>query len=171
MIQYYLILSLSSHARVPLFKPLFRDHTISNPRPIRAPIPQSPGTGSCTSPDADPPTPCLIQKSWMFFINTGSGSIYSIVKTCFLRRRDTHSRDVTLETILSRHTSSRISPHRAPFANRTILFSGRGEFVSTAIGNSQIHRYFQKIPVFRGLLPCKIAGHKRSLFSEGVKDV
>ena len=68
-------------------------------------------------------------------------------------------------------TSSRIRPHNAPFANRTIRFYWQVEIVSTGFRNSLIRRYFTKTLIFKGFLPCKIAGHKRPLFPDGVQVV
>lgn len=53
--------------------PFYGIHTIPNPGPLQAPIHNFLKTEPCTSPDLDPPTPCLVQKSWKIFTNRGSG--------------------------------------------------------------------------------------------------
>jgi hypothetical protein len=53
--------------------PFFAIHTIPNPGLIRPPIPHFTKTEPHTRPDLDPPTPCLVQKSWKILLNRVSG--------------------------------------------------------------------------------------------------
>jgi hypothetical protein len=88
------------HAVNPLQKPPLRNHffrirTIPNPAPKRAPIPNFPGTKPYTSPDWDPPTPCLVRNSWKFFTNRGSGCLSNVGargKCIVIRRKICHRR-------------------------------------------------------------------------------
>jgi hypothetical protein len=58
--------------------PFFPIRTIPNPGIIQAPIPHFSGTEPYTRSDSDPPTPCLVRKSWKFFANRGSGSSFHV---------------------------------------------------------------------------------------------
>jgi hypothetical protein len=73
----------ASHAANPSGKPLSGTpfvpvQTIPNPGPVRAPIPRFSGTEPDNRPDWDPPTPCLVRKSWKIFTNRGSGGSFHV---------------------------------------------------------------------------------------------
>jgi hypothetical protein len=65
---------------------------------------------------------------------------------------------------VSKQTRPPITPVRAPFANRTILFLGSREMVSTPIKNIAIIGYFEEIRDLIGFRPCNLAGFNRSPF-------
>jgi hypothetical protein len=63
----------------PSVNTVFPFRTTPNPGHVRALIPHFSGTELYTGPDWDPPTPCLVRKSWKFFTNTGSGRSHKIL--------------------------------------------------------------------------------------------